>query len=355
MSLNRSTITPVRATLVTMALALGLLSLAEAQTASDPRFAAAADGAKRLTRLHSLLVSRRGEVMFEYYVKGVTARRLANVKSASKSVISALIGIALDRKLIPNLHEPIATYFPELKRDPDRRKATITIEDLLTMRSGLETTSNRNYGAWVTSPNWVRFVLTRKLLSEPGTTMQYSTGSTHLLSAIVSKVSGMSTWQFAQANLAKPLGISLAQWPRDPQGIYFGGNDMLLTPRQMLGLGELWLNQGRSQGQQVVPATWVSESCVPRTISRFDAGREYGYGWWIDEVGEHPACYAWGYGGQYVFVFRDLQTVVVATSSTATGDERRGYRRQLLDLIGADILPAVTAGSWQPASGSSRQ
>jgi CubicO group peptidase (beta-lactamase class C family) len=109
----------------------------------------------------------------------------------------------------------------------------------------------------------------------------------------------------------------------------------------MVSVGELYLNDGRANGRQIVPARWVSESCVPRTTSRFDAGREYGYGWWIDEIGDHRACYAWGYGGQYILVFRDLQAVVVATSSTAVGDERRGYRRQLLDLIGEQILPVL--------------
>jgi CubicO group peptidase (beta-lactamase class C family) len=335
----------VRVTIAVLTLCAGLGTALLAQPAVRPGFAEATLGAQRLTRLHSLTVSQRGEIVFEHYGRGMTARRLANVKSASKSVISALVGIALEKKLIQSLDTPITTWFPELRRDPDPRKAAITIEDLLTMRSGLETTSNRNYGAWVTSPNWVRFALTRKILAEPGTTMQYSTGSTHLLSAILSKVSGTTTLQFAQAVLGKPLGTTIAPWPRDPQGIYFGGNDMLLTPRQMLLLGETYLNGGRANGQQVVPADWVDESCTARTTSRFDAGREYGYGWWIDDVGEHAACYAWGYGGQYIFVFRDLQAVVVATSSTAVGDERRGYRRELLDLIARDVLPTLTAPS----------
>ncbi len=334
----------VRVGLVLCVALCGLSAFPFAQSAPTvpppaARFASAARAASQLNRLHSLLVSERGQLVLEHYARGVTRGKLANVKSASKSVISALVGIAIEQRLIPTVDEPIVTWFPELRRDADTRKASITVEDLLTMRSGLETTSNRNYGAWVTSPNWVRFALTRKLLTEPGTTMQYSTGSTHLLSAILSKVSGTSTWRYAQSALGTPLGFTLAQWPRDPQGIYFGGNDMLLTPRQMVALGELYLNNGRVNGRQVVPADWVATSCVPRTTSRFDAGREYGYGWWIDDVGEHRACYAWGYGGQYVLVLRDIQTVVVATSSTATGDERRGYRRELLDLIAREILP----------------
>jgi CubicO group peptidase (beta-lactamase class C family) len=329
--------------LTSAALLVGLATVAAAAQAPtvDARLAAAQRAATSLNRLHSLVVSQHGAVRLEYYARGYHAQRLANIKSASKSVISALVGIAVDRKLIPSVHVPIATWFPVLQSGGDPRKAAITVDDLLTMRSGLETTSNRNYGAWVTSPNWVRFVLTRQLVAEPGTTMQYSTGSTHLLSSILSTVSKSTTWQFAQSVLGRPLGFALAQWPRDPQGVYFGGNDMLLTPRQMLAFGELFLHEGAANSQQVVPSSWVRESCVPKTTSRFDAGREYGYGWWIDEVGGHRTCYAWGYGGQYIFVFRDLDAVVVTTSSTATDDQRRSYRRALLDLIGTQVLPSL--------------
>ena len=215
-------------------------------------FADAKRAAADLPRLHSLLVARRGELLLEYYGPRATAARPANVKSVSKSVISTLVGIALDRGLIKSLEQPVADFFPSLRRDPDRRKRAITIEDLVSMRSGLESTSGARYGRWVRSGNWVEHALSRPLVSEPGMTMEYSTGSSHLLSAILTQVSGTSTWQFAQTALGKPLGISLAQWPRDPRGIYFGGNEMLMTPRQMVALGELYLHDGprpRSAGR----------------------------------------------------------------------------------------------------------
>jgi CubicO group peptidase (beta-lactamase class C family) len=144
--------------------------------------------------------------------------------------------------------------------------------------------------------------------------------------------------------LAKPLGIALARWPRDPQGIYFGGNEMLMTPRQMATFGELYLNRGLAQGRQIVPSEWVETSCVPRTRSRWDRDREYGYGWWIQEFGGHRACFAWGFGGQYIFVFRDLDLVVAVTSATTVSEERRGYRRQLFGLLETHILPSVQSG-----------
>jgi CubicO group peptidase (beta-lactamase class C family) len=294
--------------------------------------------ASELPQLRSLLVSWRGELIAEYYARGVRPSVLANVKSASKSIIAALVGIAIDRGLIKSVQVPIGTYFPELRKDPDRRKQAITIEDLLTMRSGLESTSGRNYGAWVKSRNWVRAALAQPIVSEPGSAMEYSTGSSHLLSAVLTKATGRSTWQFAQEALARPLGFTLARWPQDPQGIYFGGNEMLLTPRQMLAIGELYLERGNHNGRQIVPASWVDASCVPRTTSAWNSDRRYGYGWWIQEFDGGTACFAWGYGGQYILVFRELNLVVAATSSTAVSEERRGHRRQLFDLVEQHVL-----------------
>ena len=318
--------------------------LAVAHAAPQPDFSTARAAAAALPQMHSLLVSHRGRLALEYYAPKESATRLANIKSASKSIISTLVGIAIERKLIPGLDEPIVRWFPELRKDPDKRKQAITIENLLTMRSGLASTSGENYGRWVTSRNWVRHALDRPMVSDPGTSMEYSTGTSHILSAILTKAAGKSTHQFAAEVLAKPLGIALARWPRDPQGIYFGGNEMLMTPRQMATFGELYLNRGRAQGRQIVPSEWVEASCVPRTRSRWDRDREYGYGWWIQEFGGHRACFAWGFGGQYIFVFRDLDLVVAVTSATTVSEERRGYRRQLFGLLETHILPSVQSG-----------
>jgi CubicO group peptidase (beta-lactamase class C family) len=293
--------------------------------------------AKELPRLHSLLVSQRGELVLERYYNGAGAARTANVKSVAKSIISALVGIAIDRRLIAGVDTPIVAYFPELKKDRDQRKVKITVEDLLTMRPGLESTSNRNYGAWVQSRNWVQHALSRPLLADPGELMDYSTGNTHLLSAILTRVTGTSTWQFANDSLARPLGFALARWPRDPQGIYFGGNDMLLTPRQMMAFGELYLRAGRVDGKSIVPERWIETSIVPRGRSSF-SGQRYGYGWWVRELAGHDAYYAWGFGGQYIIVVPDLEMVVVATSSPTVAEDRRSHRVTLFDLIEQQII-----------------
>lgn len=328
-----------------MRLALVLCALAVAvpsrHASPSQDFSGARAAAAALPQMHSLLVSHKGQLALEYYAPKYSATRLANIKSASKSLIATLVGIAIQQKLIRGVDEPIVRWFPELKKDPDPRKQRITIENLLTMQTGLQSTSGEHYGRWVSSRNWVRYALDRPMVSDPGTSMEYSTGTSHILSAILTKVSKKSTHQYASEVLAKPLGITLARWPRDRQGIYFGGNEMLMTPRQMVAFGEMWLNRGRVKGQQIVPAGWVDTSCKGRTRSRWDPDREYGYGWWIQDFAGQDACFAWGFGGQYILVFHDLDLVVVVTSSTTVSDERWGYRRQLFDLIEAHILPRV--------------
>lgn len=339
-----------------LALVCALLLSTGPASAQD---AAAIDAAARaLPRLHSLLVSHHGRLVLERYYNGARADRPANIKSASKSIISTLVGIALERGAIKDIRTPLTTYFPELAHDRDPQKRSITVEDLLTMRSGLESTSGRQYGAWVTGANWVRHTLTRPMFAPPGTEMEYSTGNSHLLSAVLTKATGMSTRQFANTVLAKPLGFTLAEWPRDPQGIYFGGNDMLMTPRQLLALGELYLRKGRVGAQQVVPESWVAKSCdgrtrsLPRWARELDArgevdpmrDRQYGYGWWVHAVGGHNTCFAWGYGGQYAFVFPSLD-LVVSTASTTVSDERRGHRRALFAMLTELIIPQAGRSS----------
>jgi CubicO group peptidase (beta-lactamase class C family) len=322
---------------------LGLLQgHAIGQATPNAALQSAVAAAAELPRLRSLLVSHRGALVLERYFQGARAGQGANIKSAAKSVISALVGVAIVRGLIKSVDEPIAQFFPQLAKESDRRKRLITIDDLLSMRSGLESTSGRNYGAWVTSRNWVGYVLNRPVVVEPGTKVEYSTGSSHLLSAILTKVSGMSTWRFAQEQLAKPLGFTLARWPQDPQGIFFGGNEMLMTPRQMVAFGALYLNRGRVGERQLLPASWIDRSFVPRGRSRWGNDREYGYGWWIRELGGRTTYYAWGYGGQFIFVVPDLALVVVTTSRSDVSRERRGHNDAIYDIVGRLIIPAFS-------------
>ena len=304
--------------------------------------------ARDLPRLDSLLASVDGEIVFETYARGSGPHRTHNIKSASKSMIGAMVGIALKEGWIDSLDAPIARWFPErLGPDvDDPRKREITVEHLLTMRSGLTSTSGGNYGSWALSRSFVGWTLTRPLVSPPGARMDYSTGSSHLLSALLTRASGRSTWEIGQEFLARPLGFDLPRWERDPEGFYLGGNNMAMTPRQMLKVGELYLNDGVAEdGRRVLPEGWVEASCTPRGRSR-RSGQDYGYGWWIRELGGRETCFAWGYGGQYIFVVPALELVVVATSSTDP-QGRRGYRSDLFDVIVREIIEPLDLRSRQ--------
>ncbi len=310
-----------------------------------------ADGAARsLTRLHSLLVQHNGELVFEKYYNGAGAGRPANMKSASKSVISALVGIAIEEGFIESVDSNLEEFFPEyLEGEEYTEKRAITVENLLTMQSGLETTSNRNYGRWVASRDWVKFAIDQPLVAQPGARMLYSTGSTHLLSAILTRATGMNAKQFAQEYLTRPMGYSMSYWSQDPQGIYFGGNDMEMTPRQMLAFGAMYLNDGRHGETQVVPREWVDASHQPRARSPRGQGRYYGYGWWLRDLAGMQVPVAWGYGGQLIFVVDELDLVIVATSDSNPGPTRRGHLGRLYDLVEDHILmPARFASRIGP-------
>jgi CubicO group peptidase (beta-lactamase class C family) len=281
-----------------------------------PALRPAFEDAARLGRLRSLLVQRDGRVVAERYWRGASPTRRANIKSASKSVISALVGIAIQRGDITGVRQPLVGLLPDepaLRSDP--RKARITVGDLLSMRAGLEPTSFGNYGSWVSSRNWVRDALRRPMVDDPGGRMLYSTGSTHLLSAALTRATGASTYAYARRHLFAPLGVELRPWTRDPQGIYFGGNDMYLTPREMARFGQLYLDGGVANGRRVLPKAWIDSSWAVRTYSPWN-GHGYGYGWWTRPVRGRPVHFAWGYGGQFVFVVPSLRLVVVTTSES---------------------------------------
>ena len=313
-----------------------------AAAADTTRLAAAYARAGQLPRLRSLIVQWKGTVIGERYYGGATAATRANIKSASKSVISALIGIAVQQGHIRGLDQPISELLPAETKGLDSAKRAITVGDLLSMRAGLQSTSFENYGRWVTSRNWVSFALRQPFIEARGGPMVYSTGNSHLLSAIITRATKMSTYQFAQRNLARPLGIELRPWQTDPQGIYFGGNDMFLRPRDLLRIGTLYLNGGLHEGRQVIPRAWIDSTLPPRTTSPWN-GHGYGYGWWTRRAEGYEVKFAWGYGGQYVFIVPELQLVVVMTSDAEV--QRDGsHNRQLHDLFAYEIVPAFLTG-----------
>lgn len=301
--------------------------------------------ARALPRLHALIVARDGAPLIEEVFRGPDLDTPVNVKSASKSVLSAIAGVAIDQGVLSGVDQPIAAFLSDrFPANPDPRLNQITVGHLLSMRAGLGSTSGANYGAWVSSPNWVRHALARPFESDPGGALIYSTGTSHLTSAVLTAASGRSTLALARDYLGEPLGINVPSWPADPQGIYFGGNDMRLSPRALLTFGELYRNDGLSGDARVLPEGWVETSWRARGNSRY-TGDGHGYGWWIRRVRDHDVFYAWGYGGQMVFVVPDLRLTVVMTSDPSPVETRDGHVQALHALLADGFIPAAERGA----------
>jgi len=321
---------------------------AQATGLDAQRMARTVDRAEEMAPLNSLVVMRDGDVLLaRAFHDGPPVSRPVNIKSASKSVLSAMVGIAIDKGVFSGVEQPVLSVLRDKAPvTPDPLLERLHIGHLLSMQAGLARTSGDNYGQWVSSPDWVRYALAQPFVARPGTDMLYSTGNTHLLSAMLTRASGRSTYDLAQDWLAQPLGISIPRWPRDPQGIYFGGNDMLMSPLDLAKFGEMYRLGGMVNGQQVVPRAWIEASWNPMTTSPFSGG-DYGLGWFVSGVGRHPLYYAWGYGGQMLFILPDLQLTVVMTSDidVERGSEHLG---DLRDLLANYIVPAAEAGgAWQ--------
>jgi CubicO group peptidase (beta-lactamase class C family) len=325
-------------------LALGMLARPAHATALDE----ALRGAHALPRLHSVTIAQDGRILAEQHYRGPALTTPHNIKSASKTVLSALVGCAIARGVLRGVDQPVLPLLgPRQPAGLDPRAAAITIGHLLTMRAGLERTSGQNYGGWATARDPVTYALTRPFVDEPGGSMQYSTGSTHILGAALSRAAGRSLLDLARDWLGAPLGISIPAWSRDPQGRYYGGNDMLLTPRALLRIGEVYRLGGLWSGVPVVPASWVSESWMPRTRSSW-SGQLYGYGWWIGAASGQPVFFAWGYGGQMLYVVPGMALSVVMMSDP-TGPRDPVHMAALHALLADGILPALGASGHHGA------
>jgi CubicO group peptidase (beta-lactamase class C family) len=333
----------IKRLLILSALTFTVIIPATAESLPE-RLTAILGEAERLQPLHAVVVSHDGEIVAERGYGGRSTTRPTNIKSASKSVVSALVGIAIEKGLLEGVDQKIAPLLAgDLPAEPDPRVAEITIGHLLSMQAGLGRTSGANYGRWVASRNWVRAALAMPFDDEPGGRMLYSTGSTHLLSAILTRVSGRSTLELAREWLGPQEEFAIGGWERDPQGIYLGGNQMAMSPRSLLAFGELYRNDGVSRdGEQLLPQDWIEASWTPRTRSRFN-GDGYGYGWFARPIAGEDVRFGWGHGGQMIYVVPGLELTVAMTSdenSRSTG----GHRDDLHALLGQIIEAVRDAG-----------
>jgi CubicO group peptidase (beta-lactamase class C family) len=286
--------------------------------------------------LHSLLVVRHGFLLMEKYFSTFNRTTSTELYSCTKSFISALTGIAIDKGFIADVSQPVLGFFPGAKFDRmDSRKKSMKIDDLLTMTSGLgwvegDATYRQMY---TSSRDWAKFVLDIPMAYQPGQRFNYSSGDSHLLAAILQKKTGTDLYDFARAQLFVPLGIRDPQWERDPAGIPIGGWGLQLTPREMAKLGYLYLHNGSWDGKQIVPASWVQSSTRPHSSPNGEL--KYGYQWWVSPPGGWYA--ALGRFGQCIFVVPSLDLVVVFTAHIESNDREA-------DLLVKYIMPACAPG-----------
>ncbi len=269
--------------------------------------------AEEIYGLRSLLITKNGELVSESYFENYPKDSLDHVRSVTKSVMGLLIGIAIDQQVIESIHDPIDKYLTGVNGLEERHKE-IKLRDILTMSGGFQWDESTvsEFNNWVTSSDPVAYVLKRKLVAKAGEKFEYNSASSHLLSVILSRASGLSTFEFAQRYLFQPLQIKGVRWSKI-NGYYNGGAGLELKPKDMMLIGKLVAGEGTYRQKEIVSRAWIQEMIEPHMMDKASHG--YGYQWWRETDAPMRNALALGYGGQFIIVFPDSDAVIVATSN----------------------------------------
>lgn len=267
--------------------------------------------------IHSLTIVRNGYLVLDAYFWPFQDSLLHDVASVTKSVTSTLVGVAIGQHKLEGVRQPVLPLFGHRTvTNLDPRKARLTVEDLLTMTSGLDCHVDHGeitLSQMMQSPDWIRFMLDLPMVAEPGSRFEYCSGGTHLLSGVVARATGLNALDFARRELFSPLGITHAAWPADRQGVTHGWGDLHLQPRDMAKIGYLWLHDGQWANRQIVPADWIRAAVQVHAHPTSSPGQEYGYGFWIYPKRTSPQFEALGRGGQRISVIPAKNLIVVFT------------------------------------------
>ena len=346
-----------------------------------PEFYAAAQAKDPGVAIDSISIIRNGYLVAEFYFNPLFPKETAHViHSCTKSIMSALIGIAIEQGHIAGVDVPMVSFFEDKQeaiRDPKIRQ--IRLKDLLSMQTGMRSRDFFLYGweglfATQATADWVAHILSLPLDAAPGERFDYSNLSSFLLSAIIQRATGMDTLTFARKYLFDPLGIEEVRWERSPQEIYIGYARMWLKPQDMAKIGLLYLQQGRWNGRQIIPAAWVRESVTPHAFPKnyvviLDANGQrdqaltsqnwvsanfmrafadgYGYQWWLDRSGAYAAV---GVAGQYIMVVPQHNLVLTVTSSSS--GKGVFFPKKVLDQF---VLPAIQSDDALPENPVAQQ
>jgi len=308
--------------------------------------------AEQLETLYGLLVLKNGHLVAEKYFHGKSVDQLSSRASVTKSITSALVGIALEQGCLSSVDQKMMEFFPELADQiQDPRKMQITIRQMLQMRAGYpwEESSAELFNLMFSGFR-SRNLIDVPLVRDPGTGFDYSNMTTHLLGIIVARACDTDLKSYAQEHLFSPLGGQVGYWLQGWEGYYIGFADLQITARDMAKFGQLYLDDGQFGGKQIVPAGWVRDSL--QTYSEdawyFRVGRNwrdsaYGYQWWSIRAGDYRYSLAWGHGGQQIALVDELDLVVVATADPLYkqhGDAPWKLEKANLNLV-ADFIASL--------------
>jgi CubicO group peptidase (beta-lactamase class C family) len=310
--------------------------------------------ASQLDTIYSLLVFKNGYLVAEDYFHIGSPELQVNIHSVTKSINSALVGIALEQGCLTSVDQKMVEFFPELgDRITDPRKKQITIRQMLQMRAG--------YPWEESTPELLDLLFSGfrpsnlvdvPLVRDPGTGSEYSNLTAHLLGVIVARACGTDLQSFAQEHLFTPLGIEPKFWQTDWEGNYLGFSDLYLSSTDLAKFGLMYLNEGQYDGEQIVPTDWVNESLqiYSKKTWKYRVGRNwrdngYGYQWWSIRAGNYRYNLAWGHGGQQIAIIDELDMVIVVLADPLHkkhGDEPWKIEKSNLNLV-ADFVASLPA------------
>lgn len=274
--------------------------------------------------IYALLISKDGKLVQEDYYKAKTKTDLFNVQSITKSIVSLLIGIAIDEGFIQSEDQFISEFLSFDANLEDDLKSKIKISHLLNHTSGIDWDGYKEHEDFLAAANASQYVLDKKGLETPGELYNYNSGGTHLLSQILTQSTGMSTLEFAEKYLFVPLGMATVEWKKLSDGIYDGaGFGLSMRSEDLIKLGHLMLSGGISKGQQIISKEWINKSFNSGLKKETKWGLRkstHGYGWYSSRYKELEILYAMGYGGQFIFIVPSKDMVIVTNHNHDTAD-----------------------------------
>ena len=313
----------------------------------EVRLNRAVSDAAAMPRFRSLLVARHGKLVSQNYFAGSDRTTRFDVRSVTKSVVGTLTGIAIAEGKLSGIDATVGSYLgtPYVLDAGDRN---VTVRQMLTMTAGYQWNENSgdDYNQWILSGDHVQFLLDRS--QNAGTAFLYNSALSNLLGVVLQKAGAEPLPQYAQRKLFGPLGITSVEWEALEGDMVNAGSGIRMTAEDLLRFGQLVLQRGQSGSTRIVNESWLADATTPGFTWRNDYGMQrsttYGYLWWVADAPATPAAFAWGYGGQFIYIVPSLDLVVVATTNwqgIAAETSPTNFAAQILSIIAGDILPAV--------------